>query len=506
MQCQTTDTLGFPIKIQPNLNNLESADLSLLKGITETHNFSVSWPSPASPISYGNPSNNQLDVTAFNKDTFTLTYGNVLYKVHDVLSIVNNQHTKFTDGQLECILAFKLSREQHTMYPSLPDIILLCRPIIFSDNNYLDFLNCVTTKRSLGLNNGISTLFTYEGNSNILLPMITYQTCIPIQYKSSSSDSFKIGSLKLRVNVIRSPVYAPSRLENLVKTTGRTVYSFPGLSYYDTIQLTNRLPIATDPVGTSNILTTIQATSPIASDVSTLITKIIILAPDALLGQPFSALSISSASKLKDATRIDLSADRTSSSSRNKRYQCYRFDPSQDIDSNNQILIDPTNGQRLENVMSNLRSSAAGGNPDLLNGYSPDAGIKPGDVQAITLIVLAILGTVFLILYLLYIFYLIRSPPEEGLYGKIAMHIFGFLTALGALTMICIYLDASSPTAGKIDASAKDTAERVRQSNQRIADDVRNRYDRDAEAMRNRYNEGKNKESEKTKSFFSLFS
>lgn len=448
MQCQTTDTLGFPINIGPNLNNIQPNDLALLKGITETHDFSVSWSPPNIKVSYSDPSENQLDISAFNQDSLTLTYSNVIYKAEPRLSVLYNQHTKFTNATCECILAFTMPTSTRNSYPSLPDVILLSRPIIFSEKSSIGFWNNVNDKSDIPATNGISTLFTYEGNNNtILLPMVTYQTCIPIQYKISSSDNFSIGSLKVRVNVVQSPVYVSNSSSGIYqhfKSGGTTTYRFPKPSYYDTIQLTNNLPIATNPVGTSNIFKTIQASSPIASDVSTLITKIIILAPDVVLGQPFSALSISSVSKLKDATGIDLSADRSSSSKTNKRYQCYRFDPSQDIDSNNQILIDPTNGQRLENVMSNLKSAAAGGNTELLNGSAPDSGIRPGDIQQIAIILIALIGTSFLIMYLLYIFNLMISPPEQGLYGQVGKHIFGFCVILLALSITCIYLDSGT--------------------------------------------------------------
>ena len=114
------------------------------------------------------------------------------------------------------------------------------------------------------------------------------------------------------------------------------------------------------------------------------------LVPEVFLGKSLSEIS--------GMTRVPTAAAR-------KPFKCYTIDPKKDV-VGDQILIDPTTGESLQQTMNNQSLQESGGDPALaaaLAGQTTqNTGILPGDIEQI-LIIFSSLGGIALLAHLFYI-------------------------------------------------------------------------------------------------------
>jgi hypothetical protein len=93
-----------------------------------------------------------------------------------------------------------------------------------------------------------------------------------------------------------------------------------------------------------------------------------------------------------------------------KAYKCYTIDPTRDI-VDDQIMIDPTTGESLQDSMKQRILAESGGDPALAAALAGQAtqntGILPGDIEAVILIIVSTLGGIALLAHFLYLIRLI---------------------------------------------------------------------------------------------------
>jgi len=388
MKCQDGDISGFPLRVSQSIFSdwpaTKNSQAQIQKLIAPT-DFVVNWGNPtrSAQISVtrttgenGQPGVFQISGFDTIADYTTLAYGNASYTCSKVMSIVQNQHKNLnqtTDALYELILSFQISNKSDN--PSSPDIILLTRPIIFTpDRPSFPFLEAVdmatvkNTTQSTYLD--MSTVFGY--NSSTLMPMVSYQTCLPVKLTNTDSLPYETmtGSIRMRVNVVMQPLYVnPSenglglcsviKKYTLVTNPKRVVdiflnnYKNPifgGIATNVYIQFqdgfgSDRFPKPLEPSNKTNNLVP-HTQSSILSSLINLLQKIEILVPEAFLGK-----SIADIANSKSAPKI---------SSKKKAFKCYTVDPEKDI-VDGQIMIDPTTGKSLKDTLSDREKDAAGG-------------------------------------------------------------------------------------------------------------------------------------------------
>ena len=357
--CQPGDTSGFPLKLAQSLYSEWPAtkdSQQQLKKLTVPTDFTVNWghPTQSAQVSVrqtlaanGFPGVFQIRGIQTITDGTNLTLGSANYKCSGVLSIVQNQHTflnNIKDALYEVILAFQISNKSTN--PSSPDIILLTRPIVFSKNtNSSTFWPAVDEAcmrknvQSVALD--MSTMFGYD--SSTLMPMITYQTCLPVKLLNYKSNPYKYGSMRVRVNVVTHPIYVVATEKGLGRCSVINKYTliteprnvvdvFDGTSSNTLLQFKDGYGKDGFPVQTkSNNLVPFAPGSNISA-FSDIIQKFEILVPEVFLGK-----SLAEIAQTKKPPPIK---------SKKKAFKCYTIDPSKDI-VGDQIMVDPTTGKSL---------------------------------------------------------------------------------------------------------------------------------------------------------------
>jgi len=418
-------TTGFPIKLSQNLfspwpGGINPSDpVNVRKLLVET-DFEVNW-SPESRVNIKVDNSlsqfliNGLDTSTSNT---TITYGKgsdvTTYNCQPSLSLVNIQHLTLSQDKLatqELIMSFRIaSSTVKQQNPSAPDVILLCRPVILvgETDNGSAFWQAVNrsakTKSAVTVDKfKLSEPFTFDGIH--LLPMMTYETCIPTQLIGGPNPALE-GAIRIRVHVIPQPLYIPSNEDGSGKCSAVKSFILPvtglvnifGQSGYTNVQFTNGRSVD----GKSNNYP--QPTTPKSDALSlsipaqqidsweSVLQKFELLVPKMFLGKSLSEIAA--------ANSIPKPANT------NKGYKCYTIDPLKDI-MGDQILIDPTTGETVEEAKKKYLGESTGGDSELtarLSGVpTQDTGILPGDVEEIILIVISTLGGLTLLAYLFYV-------------------------------------------------------------------------------------------------------
>jgi len=368
-------------------------------------------------------------------DSSTMIFGNATYKCSSVISILKNQHTLLTStkaSDYEVIMAFQIKNKQEN--PSSPDIILMCRPLVFSDFNTSPFWASVNAailqEKPQATVVDLSKMFSYD--SSTFMPMISYYLCSNVKLLNYKNSVSQLGSLKIRVNVVLSPIYVVADTNGLGKCNNVNKYTliteprrpvdiFEGVSANTVLQFKNGLGNDQFPVVTSENLV-LQPSSNRLSDFDTLTNRIMIMVPEAFLGK--SLADILKAKNPVEGFRggVESFTVEGFTGDTKKALKCYRIDPEKDI-VDGQIMVDPTTGEPLQSVLDQEKKDSLGG--DLL-ALTNSSGVMPGDVQHITFVFLTTLLSVGLFGYLVYISNMIISRQQ---YAYINLGIFGILLA-----------------------------------------------------------------------------
>jgi len=397
VQCQSGDITGFPLRLAYPLTSEWPAtknSMSQLQKLIAPTDFSVNWgpPTKSAQISVsqtlaanGLPGKFQIrGIDTITANT-TLAYGNANYICSSVLSIVQNQHVNLNQdltALYELVLAFQIGNKSDN--PISPDIILLTRPIIFSNNNTSSqFLSAVdsaaaATSKSITTPLDLSTIFGY--NSTTLMPMVSYQTCLPVKLTNTNVSPYStmIGSLRMRVNVVMQPLYVNASENGLGFCSSISKYTlvteprnlvdiflynfnnpvFGGVNANVFIQFkdgfnSDGFPTPLQASSKTNYLVPLGQSSSVSA-FSDLLQKIEILIPETFLG--------------KSLAEIANSKTPPPSATKKKAFKCYTIDPSRDI-VGDQIMVDPTTGKSLVDTMQKQAQDAAGGDAIMQTKY-----------------------------------------------------------------------------------------------------------------------------------------
>lgn len=429
-------TIGFPVKISQNIFDKWSGGSDMTAIISPT-DFSVAWA----------PNSNQrhavnvlVDNDAFNIDigsianATTLTYGtNTTYSCSSNLSLIQLQHgTLCSDKSAtqEVIMSFTINNKYNN--PSSPDVILFCRPVVLVGSNNSDgfWQNVNKAAKGRPVQGGMNTSdiqSIYAYNPEIMMPMMTYDTCINSQIRGQGRPPLQ-GSVYVRVHVVTQPIYIPSESGGTGKCTNKTKYQFtrriinifnqPG---YDTLQFNTGLNQYPDN-NNSNLVA--LGPTGVLSTWSEIVDKFAYHVPEAFLGK--------SLAEINKATAVPKQL------ARQKQYKCYKIDPQKDI-KNNQILIDPTTGESLQDAQRQSLLDSAGGDAQLALGLSGvpqgEKGLSPGDIEEVVMIVLSVVGGTFLIIYMYHIFNLFKNGDPDA-YMHIVIFIVLFLALFSATWLL----------------------------------------------------------------------
>jgi hypothetical protein len=357
-QCKPGDTTGFPVTLSQSLYTnwpATSNSQEQLQKLTIPTDFSIQWQNngiQTCNISVKQTLNSAgvpgvFQVSGFSPDGCTITYGSAIYQCSGVISIIQNQHPTFTQGgnaQYEMILAFQIKNKN--INPSSPDIILLCRPLIFQKSGgntpFWNAVDVATTQQTLQNNIAIDLSSFYGYNASLPMPMITYQTCLPVKHFNNSQYSY--GSLRMRVNVVPQPLYVVASETGLGKCSSINKYTLVTsgngpidiFGYGTIIQFRDGNGSDLFPVQTtkSNLVPNTAPNS--ISAFADVLQKFEILVPEAFLGKSLADIANAQAPPpVKN---------------KKKAYKCYTIDPSKDI-VGDQIMVDPTTGQSLRDTM-----------------------------------------------------------------------------------------------------------------------------------------------------------
>jgi len=466
-KCELGNTSGFPINISASASSLFSKSGDTIQQIIVPTDFTVNWGlCKNSEISVSKTTQVEQEgltipakcqITGFddfaNGTTLTYGEGNANYSCSSVLSIVTNQHTNLklnTEEQAlyEVILAFQIVNKRDN--PSSPDIILLTRPIVLTDATnplalktplYWTQIKQLLTSSSPSTRSAeldLSSMFAYD--RKILMPMLSYQTCLPVKLTSGAAPSLE-GSFTIRVNVILNPIYlgdsatALGTCENVTKYTLVTspaapanVFGISGIGVFNHLQPKFQFNISSGPSGavfptSTNInnLSPNKATDAISS-LADIMKKIEIVVPDALLGK-----SLADVANSPTTPKITNNA--------NTKFKCYPVDPSTDI-VNGQIMIDPTTGQRLEDTLKERSLESSGG---ITISSLPSPGMLPGDIEeifVITIVAILAIGLTGYISYVIYNFIYFGNMQ----FSEILFHFGVIIAILTALILTSILL------------------------------------------------------------------
>lgn len=447
--CNPGDNSGFPLQLSQSLftewPSTKDAQAQIQKLVVPT-DFTVQWgPSTQSARisvtqtgrSGDSPGLFQIRGLSTITDSTSLTYGTASYKCSGVLSIVQNQHPTFSQDPkalYEVILAFQIANKSTN--PSSPDIILITRPIVFTTWNSSPFWPAVdeaclrNSPQTIAAD--LSTMFGY--NETTLMPMISYQTCLPVKLLNYKSKPYSYGSIRMRVNVVPNPIYMVASENGLGKCSSirnytliteprRPIDVFDNASANTIFQFRDGYGSDLYPVQTTkeHLIPNGGGTLSAFTDV---LHKIEILVPEEFLGKSLSEISKASSIPVKK--------------SKKKAFKCYTIDPLRDI-VDDQIMIDPTTGEPLKDTLTNEALESAGGDPIYMNG-SDTSGIMPGDIETIVITICVVMGTIILLAYLGYISHLIIYRSAG--FHEALPHVFGFIMSLLILILIGSFIDS----------------------------------------------------------------
>ena len=448
---------GFPIKLSQNLFNewpggYDPADPKVTNQLVVPTNINVSWsPTTTIPISV-DTTNSQFKITGLESvaNGTTLVYGDAIYTCQPILSLVNIQHENLiptSPATQELIMTFRIKDTQTKQSnPSSPDIILLCRPIILSNKTNIgsEFWKSVNTaaltaNTRVNTNYNAANNFTYDGTT--LLPMITYETCIPTQLVGGP-NIFKEGATRIRVYVVTQPLSIPSIESGSGKCSAVQKFTIPvnGLvdifnqRGYITLQFTNAKsqngktneyppisPTFSFIIPKDSLTLTLAAVPEVSSwqsGTQSVLQTFEYMVPDNFIGKSLSEIAAITTVPRTNTTK--------------KPFKCFTIDPSKDIVGDT-ILIDPTTGEPLENTQKKMALQASGGDPDLaaaLNGQgAKNTGILPGDIEIIVTILVSIFGGILLLAHSFYTvrLFMVKNYHDGGIQILFLSSIFLFM-------------------------------------------------------------------------------
>jgi len=277
----------------------------------------------------------------------------------------------------------------------------MCRPIVFSNWNSSPFW--VAVNKAALKNEPQSTAVDlsqlYGYTKDVLMPMITYQTCLPVKLLNYKDNVSTYGSISVRVHVEAQPIYMMaddngigkcSNVPNYVLTTRpkRPANIFDGAAWNTIFQFRDGLGEDLFPVSSSDNMVSLPSPTAISA-FEDIIHTVEFLVPEAFIGKTISEITTAEAA--------------SAVAKKKKAYKCYVIDPKKDI-VNDQILVDPTTGQTLSDTMKQESIEEAGGDPSLLNIGNPgSSGLMPGDIQQIIFIIVTTISSIILVAYLGYI-------------------------------------------------------------------------------------------------------
>jgi hypothetical protein len=435
-------TTGFPLRISKNLfttwdGGFDPSDPAITRQLVVPTDFSVSW-APGSTVNISVDSANAqfkiqgLDNIAYGTE---LIYGSARYSCQPILSVVKAQHKNLVpisvSATQEIIMTFLIKNKESN--PSSPDVILLCRPVILVEDPDIGtpFWKAVN---SAALNTNTVRVDNYNGAENFtyadrqtLMPMITYETCIPTRLIGGSSASNPMeGSTKIRVHVVTQALSIPSDTSGTGNCTRVSRFVMPittpptGLkdlfnrNDYTNIQFADGSAATNYPQIPSTLSDSLSLYLPSSPEISSwesptgagsVLQTLQYLVPESFLGKSLSEISeISTIPK---------------SRSTNKAYKCYSIDPTTDIVGDN-ILIDPTTGESLQTTTNKVNLMRSGGDPALAAALAGQAvqktGVLPGDIEEAVLIGFSTLMAVGLLGQLMYsIRFFMNDNSSEGL-------------------------------------------------------------------------------------------
>ena len=446
--CQASDTTGFPVTLSQSLYStwpLTNSAQDQLKKLTSPPDFTIQWSPSTLPITVSVTNNTEtFQIRGFNdyasQTSLTLENGST-YTCSQVISVTQALHRNFcqdSSALYEAVLAFQIRNK--SLNPKAPDIILMCRPIVFSDINTSPFWKAVNLAASSGRPQSntpfdISQLFAY--NHTTIMPMMTYRTCMPVKLLNYNGSTPTYGSISIRVHVVPQPIYMVGSDQMTAKCSVVSKYSlitepslptnlFQGAASNTVFQFKDGLGTVDPgyPNNTNNNFIPLSAPAPISA-FQDVMSKFEIFVPEAFLGKSISEIS---------------STGTPAPSTRGKKaYKCYKIDPNHDI-KNGQILIDPATGQSLSKTLQEKQMADAGYDPALLDYDTGDvsSGLMPGDIQQIMFYAITALVSLILLAYLLYILHLFFyiKDVHHG-FGNLAV----FAVLLTALTFFGIYFE-----------------------------------------------------------------
>lgn len=445
--CQTGTTTGFPINLSQSLYSDWPATANSqqkLQNLLAPTDFTVQWGPPAQGAQISVRQTATLfQIRGFNtvSDSTTLTYGAATYRCSDVISVVQNQHRNLSNNNAsyEIILAFQIKNK--SLNPSSPDVILMCRPLVFSESQTTPFWSAVNSAVKSGTPQScvfdMSSLYGY--NQSVLIPMLTYQTCLPVKLLNYKNNVSSTGSISVRVHVANQPMYimadpggtglCSSVNKYTLALPGRAADLFEGAAADTKFQFQDGLGSDRFPSGALDNLVPL-ATNTVISAFQIVLQTFTFLVPEEFLG--------------KSLAEIAATETHTPVPQKKKAFKCYKIDPEKDI-HNDQILIDPTTGESLSDTMRQKAYDDSGGDPAFLdlsiNG--PDtSGVMPGDVQHIMFIVFTSIGSIFLLAYLMFIVHTLVYR-ENGFHDAV-YHIVLFVILLIGLVLFGVYFGEGS--------------------------------------------------------------
>lgn len=445
-QCQAGDIQGFPLTISQSLNSswpgLTRDDVyKRLKKVTVPNEYSVKWSRPT----YGNminvvkptAENNVLQVTGFDSyaEQTTLTYGDAQYTCSYAMAIVQNQHLFFSDdsrAKFEVLLSFQLKNKNEN--PSAPDIILFSRPLVIYDgDNDTPLWSAIdkasSTSRPQSSTVDLSSIFTF--NKTMLIPFITYQTCIPVKVITPAQTT--VESLRIRVNALMRPLYLTFNSTDLSTSVRKYTLPTNPASLFSTLSLSAPTIQFKDGNGSDgfprNTNTNLRLALPTTtiSDFDSILNIIEIQVPEEFLGKSLNDIASSSVAP--------------NTSSKKKAYKCYTIDPKKDI-VDGQIMVDPTTGENL----SDAQADAEDGD-EIDTDIDADTGIMPGDVEYALSVTATVIGTLGLLAYLLFIILKGRNifntggHTIPGGFNEVLYHILIFTMIFIGLIVFCSFIE-----------------------------------------------------------------
>ena len=441
--CQTGATTGFPIILSQNLYKdwpaTANSQAQIQKLVVPT-DFTIQWGPPAEGAQISvRQGKGVFQITGFNtiSDNTTLTYGSATYVCSEVLSLVQNQHKTLcydSNANYEIILAFQINNK--SLNPSSPDVILISRPIVFSTKpqGAVSFWAAVNGSAKSGKpqSTAVDLSQIYGYSQKVLLPMISYQSCLPVKLLNYRGASSQLGSITVRTHVIPQAMQiladdsgigqcSSVSKYTLITSPRRLIDLFQGSA--DTVlQFQDGLGPGKFPSGANENLVPLAVSSRISA-FQNVLQLLKILVPEEFLG--------------KSLAEIAESKVHTPKVGKKKAFKCYRIDPETDI-KDDQILVDPTTGESLADTMRQKAYDDSGGDPALVLEVD-SSGIMPGDIQTTLTNLLIFIGSITLLAYLLFIAHTLLYR-ENGFHTGIR-HIVICVVIVVVLSVIGYYLN-----------------------------------------------------------------